>query len=67
MAAGVLIPPDRDSANVVDDHSGADAVTRSLRGYLDAGVDEVVLLPVQTDPDGLRRVYDIAAALQTGG
>ena len=45
----------------------ADAVTRSLRGYLDAGADEVVLLPVQTDPDGLRRVSDIAAALETGG
>jgi len=42
-------------------------VTRSLRGYLNAGADEVVLLPVQTDPDGLRRVYDIAAALVTGG
>jgi F420-dependent oxidoreductase-like protein len=45
----------------------ADAVTRSLRGYLDAGADDVVLLPVQTDPDGLRRVYDVAAALETGG
>jgi alkanesulfonate monooxygenase SsuD/methylene tetrahydromethanopterin reductase-like flavin-dependent oxidoreductase (luciferase family) len=45
----------------------AEAVTRSLRGYLDAGADEVVLLPVQTDPDGLRRVSDIAAALETGG
>jgi F420-dependent oxidoreductase-like protein len=45
----------------------AEAVTRSLRGYLDAGADEVVLLQVQTDPDGLRRVSDIAAALETGG
>ena len=45
----------------------SDRLTRSLRGYLDAGADEVVLLPVQTDPSGLRRVYDIAAALETGG
>lgn len=43
----------------------ADWVTRSLRTYLDAGATDLVLLPLQTGADDLRRVYDVAAALDT--
>ncbi len=43
----------------------ADWVTRSLRTYLDAGATDLVLLPLQTGADDLRRVYDVATALDT--
>ena len=43
----------------------ADSVTRSLRAYLDAGATDLVLLPLQTESDDLRRVYEVAAALET--
>ena len=43
----------------------ADTVARSLRTYLDAGATDLVLLPLETDADGLRRVYEVAGALDT--
>jgi F420-dependent oxidoreductase-like protein len=39
----------------------AEAVTRGLKSYLDAGATDLVLLPLQTQPDELRRVYEVAA------
>ncbi|RDH80564.1 TIGR03564 family F420-dependent LLM class oxidoreductase [Mycolicibacterium moriokaense] len=43
----------------------ADAVTKALRRYLDAGATDLVLLPLEPDSAGLARVYDVAAALET--
>ena len=40
----------------------AEVVTRQLKRYLDAGATDVALLPLQTQPDELRRVYEVAAA-----
>jgi F420-dependent oxidoreductase-like protein len=41
----------------------AQTVTRRLKSYLDAGATEVALLPLQTEPEELRRLYEVAAAL----
>ncbi len=41
----------------------ARAVTGQLRTYLDAGATDVLLVPLQAEPDDLRRVWDLAAAL----
>jgi len=41
----------------------AQTVTRRLKSYLDAGATDVALLPLQTEPDELRRLYEVAAAL----
>jgi F420-dependent oxidoreductase-like protein len=41
----------------------AEAVTRRLTSYLDAGATDLVLLPLQTQPAELRRVYEVGAAL----
>jgi len=41
----------------------ARAVTGQLRTYLDAGATDVLLVPLQAEPDDLRRVWDVAAAL----
>jgi F420-dependent oxidoreductase-like protein len=40
----------------------AQPVTRRLKSYLDAGATDVALLPLQTEPDELRRLYEVAAA-----
>ena len=40
----------------------AEAVTRRLKTYIDAGATDVALLPLQTDPVDLRRVWEVAAA-----
>jgi F420-dependent oxidoreductase-like protein len=40
----------------------AEAVTRRLKSYTDAGATDVALLPLQTEPAELRRVYEVAAA-----
>jgi alkanesulfonate monooxygenase SsuD/methylene tetrahydromethanopterin reductase-like flavin-dependent oxidoreductase (luciferase family) len=40
----------------------AEAVTRRLKTYIDAGATDVALLPLQTDLVDLRRVWDVAAA-----
>jgi F420-dependent oxidoreductase-like protein len=39
------------------------AVTAQLRTYLDAGATDVLLVPLQAEPDDLRRVWDLATAL----
>ena len=41
----------------------ARAVTGQLRTYLDAGATDVLLVPLQAEPDDLRRVWDLATAL----
>jgi F420-dependent oxidoreductase-like protein len=41
----------------------ADAVSRRLRTYFDAGATELILLPLQTGVDDLKRAWDVAAAL----
>ena len=41
----------------------AESVTRSLNAYLDAGATDVALLPLQTGPAELQRVYEVAADL----
>jgi F420-dependent oxidoreductase-like protein len=41
----------------------ARAVTAQLRTYLDAGATDVLLVPLQAEPDDLRRVWDLATAL----
>jgi F420-dependent oxidoreductase-like protein len=38
-------------------------VTAQLRTYLDAGATDVLLVPLQAEPDDLRRVWDLATAL----
>jgi Luciferase-like monooxygenase len=38
----------------------ARAVTAQLRKYLDAGATDVLLVPLQAEPDDLRRVWDLA-------
>jgi hypothetical protein len=38
-------------------------VTRSHKTYLAAGATDLALLPLQTAPPDLRRVYDVAADL----
>ena len=40
----------------------APAVTRQLKTYVDAGATDVVLVPLQSGSDDLRRVWDLAAA-----
>jgi F420-dependent oxidoreductase-like protein len=40
----------------------AEMVTRRLKSYLDAGATDLTLLPLQTEPDQLRRLYEVAAA-----
>jgi hypothetical protein len=42
----------------------ARAVTAQLRKYLDAGATDVLLVPLQAEPDDLRRVWDLATVLQ---
>jgi alkanesulfonate monooxygenase SsuD/methylene tetrahydromethanopterin reductase-like flavin-dependent oxidoreductase (luciferase family) len=39
----------------------AETVTRGLKTYLDAGATDVALLPLQTPPADLQRVYEVAA------
>jgi len=39
----------------------AETVTRGLKTYLDAGATDVALLPLQTAPADLQRVYEVAA------
>ena len=39
------------------------AVTGQLTTYLDAGATDVLLVPLQAEPDDLRRVWDLATAL----
>lgn len=41
----------------------AEAVTRQLKTYIDAGVTDVVMQPLQTELADLRRVWEVAAAL----
>jgi F420-dependent oxidoreductase-like protein len=41
----------------------ARAVTAQLRTYLDAGATDVLLVPLQAEPDDLRRVWDLATVL----
>ncbi|MGY4712057.1 TIGR03564 family F420-dependent LLM class oxidoreductase [Mycolicibacterium sp. CBM1] len=40
-----------------------ESVTKTLRGYLDAGATELVILPQQTGPAELKRIYEMAAGL----
>ena len=40
----------------------AETVTRQLKSYIDAGATDLVLLPLQTQPAELRRMYEVAAA-----
>lgn len=40
----------------------AETVTRRLKSYLDAGATDLVLVPLQTEPAELRRLYEVAAA-----
>jgi F420-dependent oxidoreductase-like protein len=40
----------------------AEMVSRRLKSYLDAGATDLTLLPLQTEPDQLRRLYEVAAA-----
>ncbi|MFL6083641.1 MAG: TIGR03564 family F420-dependent LLM class oxidoreductase [Mycobacterium sp.] len=40
----------------------AEMVSRRLKSYLDAGATDLTLLPLQTEPDQLRRLYEAAAA-----
>jgi F420-dependent oxidoreductase-like protein len=40
----------------------AEAVTRRLKSYLDAGATDLALLPLQTEPADLLRLYEVAAA-----
>ena len=40
----------------------ADAVTRRLNAYFDAGATDLVLMPLQTGDDDLKRVWELAAA-----
>ena len=40
----------------------AETVTCRLKSYLDAGATDMALLPLQTAPADLRRVYEVAAA-----
>jgi hypothetical protein len=37
-------------------------VTRRLKSYLDAGATDLALLPLQTEPADLLRLYKVAAA-----
>lgn len=41
----------------------AEAVTRGLKNYLDAGATDLVLMPLETELAGLQRVCEVAAAL----
>jgi alkanesulfonate monooxygenase SsuD/methylene tetrahydromethanopterin reductase-like flavin-dependent oxidoreductase (luciferase family) len=41
----------------------AEEVTRRLKTYFDAGATDLVLLPLQTGVDDLKRVWDVAAAV----
>lgn len=41
----------------------AESVTRTLRTYLEAGATELVLLPQQSAPEDLERIYAVAAAV----
>jgi alkanesulfonate monooxygenase SsuD/methylene tetrahydromethanopterin reductase-like flavin-dependent oxidoreductase (luciferase family) len=40
----------------------AETVTRRLKSYLDAGATDLALVPLQTEPADLRRLYEVAAA-----
>jgi F420-dependent oxidoreductase-like protein len=40
----------------------AEAVTRRLKSYIDAGATDLALLPLQTEPADLLRLYEVAAA-----
>jgi F420-dependent oxidoreductase-like protein len=40
----------------------AETVTRRLKSYIDAGATDLALMPLQTEPADLRRVYEVAAA-----
>ena len=40
----------------------AETVTRRLKSYLDAGATDLALVPLQTEPAELRRLYEVAAA-----
>jgi F420-dependent oxidoreductase-like protein len=40
----------------------AETVSRRLKSYIDAGATDLALLPLQTQPAELRRVYQLAAA-----
>ncbi len=40
----------------------AEMVSRRVKSYLDAGATDLTLLPLQTEPDQLRRLYEVAAA-----
>jgi F420-dependent oxidoreductase-like protein len=42
--------------------SDEQSVTRQLKTYVNAGASDVVLVPLQTGPDELQRVWDLAAA-----
>ena len=41
----------------------AEAVTRGLKNYFDAGATDLVLMPLETEVAGLQRVCEVAAAL----
>jgi len=41
----------------------ASAVTGRLAAYLDAGATDLALVPLQTEPADLQRLWDVAAAL----
>jgi F420-dependent oxidoreductase-like protein len=41
----------------------ADAVTRRLKSYLDAGATDLALIPLQTQPAELHRLWEVAVAL----
>ena len=40
----------------------AETVSRRLKSYLDAGAIDLALVPLQTEPAELRRLYEVAAA-----
>jgi F420-dependent oxidoreductase-like protein len=42
----------------------AQEVTRQLKTYMDAGATDLALLPLQTGPADLRRLWEVTAALQ---
>jgi hypothetical protein len=41
----------------------AQEVTRQLKTYMDAGATDLALLPLQTGPADLRRLWEVTAAL----
>jgi len=62
-AAGAAVARDDGQRRRLAVIGTASVVTGRLAAYLDAGATDLALVPPQTEPADLQRIWDVAAAL----